>query len=108
MEKFRLYFTQTPRLVWVCDEESGQYLILATNELSWTADTISQLYKARWAIDSFFKHLKPLFPCHKICGRLQSYRSHNGAKRTAMFYTFFANCQLNGVYPKNGSVKYWK
>ncbi len=25
--------------------------------------------------------------------------SHNGAKRTAMFYTFFANCQLNGVNP---------
>jgi hypothetical protein len=23
--------------------------------------------------------------------------SHNGAKRTAMFYAFFANCQLNGV-----------
>src|SRR5690554_5960470 len=26
--------------------------------------------------------------------------SHNGAKRTAMFYTFFANCKLNGVNPE--------
>lgn len=26
--------------------------------------------------------------------------SHNGAQRTAMFYTFFANCQLNGVNPE--------
>ena len=68
MEKFRLYFTQTPRLVWVCDEQSGQYLILATNEMSWTADTISQLYKARWAIDSFFKHLKQLFRVKTFVG----------------------------------------
>ena len=68
MEKFRLYFTQTPRLVWVCDEESGQYLILATNEMSWTADTISQLYKAIWAIESFFKHLKQLFRVKTFVG----------------------------------------
>src|SRR5690554_1979197 len=26
--------------------------------------------------------------------------SHNGAKRTAMFYTFFVNCKLNGVNPE--------
>jgi hypothetical protein len=26
--------------------------------------------------------------------------SHNGAKRTAMFYTFFANCKLNNVNPE--------
>lgn len=26
--------------------------------------------------------------------------SHNGAKRTAMFYTFFTNCKLNGVNPE--------
>lgn len=26
--------------------------------------------------------------------------SHNGAKRTAMFYTFFANCKLNDVNPE--------
>jgi len=26
--------------------------------------------------------------------------SHNGAQRTAMFYTFFANCKLNGVNPE--------
>jgi transposase len=26
--------------------------------------------------------------------------SHNGAQRTAMFYTFFANCKLNNVNPE--------
>ena len=31
--------------------------------------------------------------------------SHNGAKRTAMFYTFFANCQLNCVNPNKWPSK---
>ena len=38
---------KTLRLVRVSDEQTNQYLILATNELSWTADTIWQLYKMK-------------------------------------------------------------
>jgi hypothetical protein len=26
--------------------------------------------------------------------------SHNGAQRSAMFYTFFANCKINNVNPE--------
>ena len=41
--------------------KNDQELLLLTNNMSWTADTISQLYKSRWAIEIFFKHLKQLF-----------------------------------------------
>lgn len=46
------------RIVKVYDEENDQILILLTNNMSWTANTISELYKARWDVEVFFKHLK--------------------------------------------------
>ena len=49
------------RIVKVYDKLNDQELVLLTNHLSWTADTISQLYKARWDVEVFFKHLKQLF-----------------------------------------------
>ncbi len=56
------------RVVRVYDSENDQTLTLLTNQLSWTADTISQLYKARWAVEVFFKHLKQLFRVKTFVG----------------------------------------
>jgi len=56
------------RLVKVYDKENDQTLHLLTNQLSWTADTISQLYKARWDIEVFFKHIKQLFRVKTFVG----------------------------------------
>jgi len=56
------------RIVKVYDKENDQMLILLTNNLSWTADTVSQLYKARWAVEVFFKHLKQLFKVKTFVG----------------------------------------
>ena len=56
------------RIVKVFDKENGQTLVLLTNNLSWTADTISQLYKARWDIEVFFKHFKQLFRVKTFVG----------------------------------------
>jgi len=56
------------RVVKVYDEENEQTLHLLTNQLSWTADTISQLYKARWDVEVFFKHLKQLFRVKTFVG----------------------------------------
>lgn len=56
------------RVVKVYDKENDQTLILLTNNLSWTADTISQLYKARWDVEVFFKHLKQLFRVRTFVG----------------------------------------
>lgn len=56
------------RVVKVYDAENDQYLFLLTNQMSWTADTISQLYKARWDVEVFFKHLKQLFRIKSFVG----------------------------------------
>lgn len=46
------------RMVQVWDEEQQMYLELLTNNFSWTASTISELYKRRWSIEQFFKEIK--------------------------------------------------
>ena len=46
------------RMVQVWDEEHQMYLELLTNNFIWTASTISELYKRRWMIEQFFKHIK--------------------------------------------------
>ena len=56
------------RIVTVYDQQNDQELVLLTNNLNWTADTISQLYKARWDIEVFFKHLKQLFRVKSFVG----------------------------------------
>lgn len=56
------------RVVKVYDQENDQNLILLTNQMSWTADTISQLYKARWSVEVFFKQLKQLFRVKTFVG----------------------------------------
>ncbi len=56
------------RVVKVYDQINDQYLIVLTNQLTWTADTISQLYKARWDVEVFFKHLKQLFRVKTFVG----------------------------------------
>lgn len=61
-------YPETLRIVKVYDQINDQNLILLTNNLSWTADTISQLYKARWDVEVFFKHLKQLFKVKTFVG----------------------------------------
>jgi hypothetical protein len=46
------------RMVQVWDEEQQIYLELLTNNFTWTASSISELYKRRWSIESFFKEIK--------------------------------------------------
>lgn len=61
-------YPKSLRIVKVYDPQNDQTLVLLTNNLSWTADTISQLYKARWDVEVFFKHLKQLFRVKTFVG----------------------------------------
>jgi len=55
----RKKYTSKLRRVEVWDNENKKIIILITNQTkSWTAETISQLYKARWQIEIFFKEIK--------------------------------------------------
>jgi hypothetical protein len=40
------------------DPESGKIIVVLTNHMDWSAQTISNIYKDRWQIELFFKSLK--------------------------------------------------
>lgn len=82
------------RIVKVFDKEKNQELVLLTNNMSWTADTISQLYKSRWAIEVFFKHLKQLFHVKAFVG------TTSNAVQIQMWCSLIAILLLNYIQKK--------
>jgi len=87
------------RVVKVYDQDNDQELHLLTNQLSWTADTISQLYKARWDVEVFFKHLKQLFRVKTFVG------TSANAVRIQMWCSMIAMLVIN--YLKNKAKFKW-
>jgi hypothetical protein len=56
------------RRVAVYNQENGQTIELITNQMSWTANTISELYKSRWQIEIFFREIKQLLHIKSFIG----------------------------------------
>jgi len=56
------------RRVVVYDSEKNQTIELITNQFTWTANTIGELYKARWDIETFFKEIKQLLKIKSFLG----------------------------------------
>lgn len=56
------------RRVAIWDETNNQTIELITNQKSWTANTISELYKARWQIEIFFREIKQLLHIKSFIG----------------------------------------
>lgn len=56
------------RRVAIWDDKNKQVIELITNQMSWTANTISELYKSRWQIEIFFREIKQLLHIKSFIG----------------------------------------
>lgn len=56
------------RRVAIWNEENEQEIELITNQTTWTANTISELYKARWQVEIFFREIKQLLHIKSFIG----------------------------------------
>lgn len=92
-------YPKSLRIVRVYDDINNKTLVLLTNNTSWTADTISQLYKARWDVEVFFKYLKQLFKVKTFIG------TSPNAVRIQMWTSLIAILLLN--YLKNKAEYKW-
>jgi hypothetical protein len=51
-------YPEALRVVSVRDPKTNQEVDLLTNNFTWTAQQVGELYKARWSIETFFKTIK--------------------------------------------------
>ncbi len=67
-EKTKNKYPQKIRRVVVYNDENQETIELITNNFTWTAQTISELYKSRWQIEIFFKEIKQLLRIKSFVG----------------------------------------
>lgn len=60
------------RRVALWDDKNGQTIELITNQMSWTANTITELYKARWEVEIFFRDIKQQLHIKSFIGTTQN------------------------------------
>jgi hypothetical protein len=60
------------RRVTIWDDQNQQVIELITNQMNWTANTISELYKSRWMIEIFFRDIKQLLNIKSFIGTSQN------------------------------------
>ena len=68
----RKKYAKKLRRVAIWDEENQQTIELITNQMSWTAYTISELYKSRWQIEIFFREIKQLLHIKSFIGTTEN------------------------------------
>ena len=56
------------RRVAIWDDRNQQQIELITNQMTWTANTISELYRARWEVEIFFREIKQLLHIKSFIG----------------------------------------
>ena len=71
-EDTRSEYPENLRRVAIYDEEKDRVIEVITNNFSWTASTIAELYKQRWMIEIFFKELKQHLKIKSFIGTSQN------------------------------------
>lgn len=66
--KTKTKYTKKLRRIAIWDKENEQEIELITNQFTWTANTISELYKARWQVEIFFREIKQLLHIKSFIG----------------------------------------
>jgi len=56
------------RRVVVWDDVNKQTIEIITNQMTWTANTIGELYKSRWQVEIFFRDIKQLLHIKSFIG----------------------------------------
>ncbi|MGB0880257.1 MAG: transposase, partial [Polaribacter sp.] len=56
------------RRVAIWDDKNNQTIEVITNNFTWCANTISELYKSRWDIEIFFREIKQLLHIKSFIG----------------------------------------
>ena len=57
-QQTRRKYKKRLRLVQVVDSETGEIISLLTNNMFWSVNTIRELYRFRWEIETFFRTVK--------------------------------------------------
>lgn len=60
------------RRIAVWDKVNQQVIEIITNQLTWTANTIGELYKSRWQIEIFFREIKQLLNIKSFIGTTEN------------------------------------
>lgn len=60
------------RRLLIYDEKNNDLVEILTNNFSWTAETISDLYRARWSIEVFFRYIKQNLKIKSFLGRSEN------------------------------------
>ena len=60
------------RRVALWDEKNQQTIEVITNQTTWTANTITELYKARWEVEIFFRDIKQQLHIKSFIGTSQN------------------------------------
>lgn len=60
------------RRVAVWDEVNKQVIEIITNQMTWAASTIAELYKSRWQIEIFFREIKQLLNIKSFIGTTEN------------------------------------
>lgn len=67
-EKSKQAYPSKLRRVAVWNEEHKQVVELITNQFTWSANTIGELYRSRWMVEIFFRDLKQLLHIKSFVG----------------------------------------